>query len=72
MPSAYKCPSCGSTTELLVEVIETAQLIQSDDNIETYVDSASHFWDGDSRMWCTCGEGELDGSSKAKQFRVPS
>jgi len=71
MPATYKCPACGSTTELLVEVVETAQLIQSDDGkVETYVDDATHSWDGDSRMWCACGEGGLDG--KAKQFRVPS
>lgn len=68
MPAAYKCPSCGSTTDLFVEIVEGAHLVQTDGKIEVYLDCSDPRWDNDSPMWCNCGEGLDDG--KAKQFMV--
>lgn len=50
----WKCPDCGHTDSLHVEVKTSVKLIQypEEDNFETEADG-DHEWDCDSEMWCT-------------------
>lgn len=56
---SWACPNCGST-DLRVDVIVTARLVQSADNFETEVEG-DHYFDGDSLMLCS--ECEHEGPS---------
>lgn len=65
MKPAYACPKCNST-ELMVEITDSAELIQHDDgHIETYVSHDATHWDGESTMSCQpCGH-----QDEANRFR---
>lgn len=67
----YKCPKCGNTDRLAVEVRTWATLIQeADGNFQTDTTGDDqpdydHYWDDDSQMMCR----ECDHEDTVKRFR---
>ena len=64
----YRCPECKST-DLEVDIVTRAVLIQDEDGPETLTDEAScgdHEWDNNSMMYCT----ECNHSGTAETFET--
>lgn len=66
---AFRCPSCGNTTDLRVECSIICRVIQTEDNFETEpLDQSEWYFDRDSFMYCAA----CDFNGEVRDFEVPT